>query len=42
MHPRMIKENIFYEKHALQARLMKQNAMQAGFCDSVLMVTLSY
>jgi len=42
MHPKMIKEKIFYEKHAPQARflmktnapqvrLIKQNAPQAGF-----------
>ena len=52
MHPRMIKEKIFYEKNAPQARLfmkqnapqarlIKQNAPQAEFFDSVLMGTLS-
>jgi len=48
----MIKKKISYEKHALQARcfmkqnapqtrLIKQNALQAGFLVSVLMGTLS-
>jgi len=32
----------FYEKHAPQARFIKQNAMQARFFDQVLMGTLSY
>jgi len=32
----------FYEKNALQARLIKQNVPQAGFSPSVLMGTLSY
>ena len=52
MHPRMIKKRILYEKNAPrarfllksnapQARLIKQNAPQAGFVDSVLMSTLS-
>jgi len=52
MHPWMIKKNIFYEKNApqarffmtknaLQARLIKQNAPQAGFFDKVHMGTLS-
>ena len=32
MHPRMIKKKIFYEKYALQTRLLiKQNAPHAGF-----------
>jgi len=44
MHPRMIKKKIFYEKNAAQARfimnqnapqarLIKQNAPQAGFFE---------
>jgi len=41
MHPRMIKKKISYEKHAPQARLIKQIAPQAGFLDLVLMGTLS-
>jgi len=52
MHPQMIKKRIFYEKNAPQARfltkknvpqarLVKQNAPQAGFFDPVLMGTLS-
>jgi len=53
MHPQMIKKRMFYEKNAqqakffmkqnaLQARLIKQNAPQAGFFDLVLMGTLSF
>jgi len=53
MHPSMISEEDCNEKHALQARslmkknapqarLIKQNALQAGFFDSVLMSPLSY
>jgi len=45
MHPRMIKKQIFYDKHALQARFLmkknaprarlnKQNAPQARFYES--------
>jgi len=39
----MIKKKIFDEEHAPQATfLIKQNAPQARFFDSVLMGTLSY
>jgi len=33
MHPRMIKQKISMQKNALQARLIKQNVLQARFFD---------